>query len=106
MNNSKLTILFLLYLNLLSRLHLIEKKRHTHTHTCLFVNGCICLSLNLCSSAACLKLPSSVETLCKDIHNFINHSPKRLLKFKEFPQFARVDVHRLLNTIVKQDGLP
>ncbi|XP_063860623.1 LOW QUALITY PROTEIN: uncharacterized protein LOC135100933 [Scylla paramamosain] len=64
----------------------------------LFVNGCICHSLNLCSSAACLKLPSSVETLRKDIHNFINHSPKRLLKFKEFQQFVRVDVHRLLNT--------
>lgn len=64
----------------------------------LFVIGCICHSLNLCSSAACLKLPSSVETLCKDIHNFINHSPKRLLKFKEFQQFVRVDVHRLLST--------
>ncbi|XP_066969329.1 protein FAM200C-like [Macrobrachium rosenbergii] len=62
----------------------------------LFVIGCICHSLHLCSSAACLKLPKAVEDLCKDIHNFINHSPKRLVKFKEFQEFVRVDFHRLL----------
>lgn len=62
----------------------------------LFVIGCICHSLHLCSSAACLKLPKSVEELCRDIHSYINHSPKRLLKFQEFQQFVRADSHRIL----------
>ena len=47
----------------------------------LFVIGCICHSLHLCSNNACLMLPRSVEELCKDVHNYINHSPKRLIKF-------------------------
>lgn len=63
----------------------------------LFVLGCICHSLHLCSSAACQKLPRSVEDLCKDIHSYINHSPKRLVKFQEFQDFVRIDSHRILH---------
>ncbi|XP_064083008.1 uncharacterized protein LOC135199023 [Macrobrachium nipponense] len=63
----------------------------------LFVLGCICHSLHLCSSAACQKLPSAVEDLCRDIHRYINHSPKRLVKFHEFQDFVRVDSHRILH---------
>lgn len=37
----------------------------------LYVLGCTCHSLDLCSSAACLKLPDSVEELTRDIHIFI-----------------------------------
>ena len=40
---------------------LFEKVPH------LIVIGCICYSLNLHSSAACQKLPKSIEELCRDI---------------------------------------
>lgn len=62
----------------------------------LFVIGCICHSLHLCSSAACKKLPKAVEELCRDIHVYINHSPKRLIKFQEFQEFVDVVSHRIL----------
>jgi len=62
---------------------LLEKIPH------LFVIGCIChfKFMFIC----CM----SVEELCRDIHAYINNSPKRLLKFQEFQEFVNVDSHRL-----------
>ena len=63
----------------------------------LFVLGCICHSLHLCSSNACLKLPRSIEDFCRDLYNYIFHSPKRILQFKEMQKFAALEPHRLLH---------
>ena len=63
----------------------------------LFVIGCVCHSLHLCSSAACLKLPKTVEDLCRDIYNYLCHSPKRLNEYKDFQQFTNIEPHKLLH---------
>lgn len=34
----------------------------------IYVLGCVCHSFNLCSSAACGKLPKSIEQLARDIY--------------------------------------
>lgn len=62
----------------------------------LFVLGCICHSLHLCCSSACLKLPKVVEDLCRDIYNYICHSPKRMNEFKQFQEFVNIQPHRIL----------
>ena len=49
----------------------------------LFVIKCICHSIALCSSYACLKLPSVVETTVRDIYNYIGNSPKRTDHLKD-----------------------
>lgn len=43
----------------------------------LFVITCICHSFALCASYACGKLPASVESLAKEVYNYISNSPKR-----------------------------
>ncbi|KAJ8932884.1 hypothetical protein NQ314_014365 [Rhamnusium bicolor] len=62
----------------------------------LFILGCVCHSLALCSSAACKKLPQSVESLAKDIISYFSHSSKRLEELKECPVFAEIKPHKLL----------
>ncbi|XP_055909043.1 uncharacterized protein LOC129943941 [Eupeodes corollae] len=62
----------------------------------LYVMGCICHSLHLCSSAASKKLPSHLEALTRNIYSFFAHSPKRKLKLEEFQKYFSVEVHKIL----------
>nr|XP_015840122.1 PREDICTED: uncharacterized protein LOC107399001 [Tribolium castaneum] len=62
----------------------------------LYVLGCSCHSLNLCSTPACLMLPTSVEKLTKDIHLYFAHSSKRTESFEEFQTFTNVESHKVL----------
>ncbi|KAJ3646043.1 hypothetical protein Zmor_023654 [Zophobas morio] len=62
----------------------------------IFVLGCTCHSLALCSSAACRKLPASVECLARDIVNYFAHSSKRKDELKECQEFVNLKPHKLL----------
>lgn len=62
----------------------------------IFVIGCVCHSLALCSTAACKKLPTSVEILARDIVSYFSHSTKRQLGLKEFQEFVNAEQHKLL----------
>ncbi|CAH1106949.1 unnamed protein product [Psylliodes chrysocephalus] len=42
----------------------------------IFLKRCICHSFHLCASAACEKLPRTVEDVARDIYNYISNSPK------------------------------
>lgn len=54
----------------------------------LFVMKCICHSLHLCASNACHKLPTHLEDLARDIHNYFNNSPKRKAEYiHRIPKF-------------------
>ena len=43
---------------------------------------CVCHSFALCASYACLKLPSKVETMVRDIYIYVANSPKRTSEFE------------------------
>lgn len=62
----------------------------------LYVFGCSCHTLDLCSSAACAKLPNSVEELTRDIYSYFSHSCKRIDSFKEYQLFTETQPHRIL----------
>lgn len=62
----------------------------------IFILGCVCHSLALCSSAACAKLPSSVESLARDIISYFSRSSKRLMGLKEHQIFCDIKPHKLL----------
>lgn len=62
----------------------------------IFVLGCSCHSFNLCASAACSKLPSSVEKLCRDICNYFSNSSVRLANLKECQIFVHLEPHKML----------
>lgn len=62
----------------------------------LYVLGCTCHSLNLCSSFACSKLPNSLEELTKDIYSYFSHSSKRIEAFTEFQLFTNTNIHKIL----------
>lgn len=64
----------------------------------LFVLGCVCHSLHLCSSAASKKLPRAVERLTRNIYSYFCHSSKRLFEFKELQELYNVKTHKLLKT--------
>lgn len=58
----------------------------------VFVLGCVCHSLNLCSSAACTKLPKTVEKFC----SYFAPSAVRSEKLLEFQEFCKTQPHRIL----------
>lgn len=62
----------------------------------LFVMKCICHSVHLVASNACLKLPRAPEDLSRDVYNYLNGSPKRMDQFKEFQTFLELKPHHLL----------
>lgn len=62
----------------------------------LFVLGCVCHFMHLCSSAACLKLPSVIEDLARDIYSYFRNSSKRLNEFAEFQAFLQLKPHKIL----------
>lgn len=63
----------------------------------LFIIKCVCHSLALCSSYACLKLPSAVETLARDVYNYLSNSPKRLGQFKEIQKILEIKLLNILH---------
>lgn len=62
----------------------------------IFIMGCICHSMNLCSSAACEKLPSTIEDLARDIYNYLKQSSKRQSELQEFQTFLNIKPHKIL----------
>ncbi|XP_046802985.1 uncharacterized protein LOC124418983 [Lucilia cuprina] len=63
----------------------------------LFIIKCVCHSLALCSSYACLKLPSSVETLARSIYNYISNSPKRNNQFQNILSLLDIKPKKILH---------
>lgn len=64
----------------------------------LFVMTCICHSFHLCASYACLMLPRYIEDFARDVHNYINNSPKRLSIFKEFQIYLKIKPNKILHS--------
>lgn len=64
----------------------------------LFVLGCVCHSMHLCSSAASKHIPRYVEKLARNINSYFCHSAKRVSEFKELQELFNVKTHKLLKT--------
>lgn len=62
----------------------------------IFVIGCICHSISLCSSAAARKLPNEIEDFVRDVYNYLSCSSKRLMEFKEFQEYVNLKPHKIL----------
>ncbi|XP_061392997.1 uncharacterized protein LOC133328445 [Musca vetustissima] len=62
-----------------------------------YMYKCICHSLALCSSYACLQLPSAVETLARNIFNYISNSPKRCNLYKEIQKLLDIRPKKMLH---------
>lgn len=58
----------------------------------LFVMGCTCHSLHLCSSAAAKCLPPHLEQLTKNIYAYFAHSTERILELKEIQELCKTKV--------------
>lgn len=63
----------------------------------LFIFKCICHSFHLCASTACEKLPVYIEVIVRDIHNYLNTSPKRTKAFMEFQKFLELKPLKMLH---------
>lgn len=61
----------------------------------LFVMGCICHSLHLCSSS---RLPRNLDKFTKNVYNYFAHSTKKLIEFQEIQEMFSVNVHKILKT--------
>ena len=68
------------------------------TNKNLYVMGCICHSLHLCSSAAWKTLPHNLEILVKNVYTYFSHSLKRLIEFQDIQELFGVKVHKILRT--------
>ena len=58
---------------------------------------CSCHLIHLVSSQAALKLPKTVEDLCRDVFAHFHRSSKRQDTFKEFQSFFEIEPHKLLS---------
>ncbi|KAI8117673.1 SCAN domain-containing protein 3 [Lucilia cuprina] len=63
----------------------------------LFIIKCVCHSLDLCSSYACLQLPSEVETLTRNIYNYLSNSPKRFDQFQAIQELLEIKPKKILH---------
>ncbi|XP_030758365.1 uncharacterized protein LOC115884055 [Sitophilus oryzae] len=54
----------------------------------IYVQGCTCHSLHLCTSAAAKNLPNNVEQFTRDIYAYFAHSNKRLSELKGVPDIC------------------
>lgn len=50
----------------------------------------------MCASYSCLQLPRFVEDFARNVHNYLNNSPKRLIEYKELQAFCNIKPHKLL----------
>lgn len=64
----------------------------------IIIVKCSCHMIHLCASYACLKLPKSLEDLCRNIFTHFNLSSKRQDAFKEFQNFVGVEPHKILSS--------
>ena len=55
-----------------------------------------CHFIHLCASHACLKLPKSLEDLCRNIHTHFSLSPKQQVSLKEFQHSVDAAPHKIL----------
>lgn len=62
----------------------------------IIIVKCSCHLIHLCASHARLKLPKSLEDLCRNIFTHFSLSSKRQDVFKEFQNFAGVGPHKIL----------
>ena len=69
----------------------------------LVVLKCVCHSFALCSSYACLKIPSSVESTIRDIYNYISNSPKELTNLSKCLFYWKLSQKKFC-ILPKQDG--
>lgn len=70
----------------------------------LFTMTCICQSMHLCGSNACLKLPRGIEGFARNVYNFFLNSPKRTEHFKKFQVFSETKIYKILHFAPRQDG--
>lgn len=63
----------------------------------LYVQGCVCHSMHLCASKACLELPNELEDLARSTYTYLSNSPKRLNEYKEFQIFTNTDPRKILH---------
>ena len=57
---------------------------------------CSCHMIHLCASYACKKLSISLEDMLRNIHAHFSRSSQRIKNFKEFQEFCKIPVHKLL----------
>ena len=62
----------------------------------LYVQGCTCHCMHLCTSWACLQLPNELD-LARSIHSYLSNSPKRLDEYKEFQKFTDTNPKKILH---------
>lgn len=62
----------------------------------LFVIGCVCHSMALCSSAAASKLPKQIEDFTRDLYSYFCHSSKRMSELQNFQEFIQLKPKKLL----------
>ncbi|XP_068990137.1 zinc finger protein 862-like [Neodiprion pinetum] len=64
----------------------------------IIIMRCICHSLHLAASKACEQnIPRSCEDLARDVHNYVQHSAKRIASLAVFQKFLNVAVHKILH---------
>lgn len=64
----------------------------------IIIMKCVCHSLHLAASNACeAHLPRSCEDLARNVHNYVQHSAKRVAGLAVFQKFLNVAVHKILH---------
>ncbi|CAH1099559.1 unnamed protein product [Psylliodes chrysocephalus] len=62
----------------------------------IYVQGCTCHSLHLCTSSAAKKLPNTVEQFTRDIYSYFSNSNKRQEELQECQVFFNERPHKML----------
>lgn len=62
----------------------------------IFILGCVCHSVHLCSSAAAEKLPRSIEEFVRNIYNHFANSSQRKEILEEFQNFINIKPAKML----------
>ena len=63
----------------------------------IFIVKCSCHLIHLVSSYAALKLPKSLEDLCRDIYNHFHRSSKRQDVYQQFRSFFNAEPNKVLS---------
>jgi len=58
---------------------------------------CSCHMIHLSASKACIKLPRSIEDVLRNIGSHFSRSHSRQMKYKEFQEFFKVEIHKILS---------
>ncbi|CAH1099391.1 unnamed protein product [Psylliodes chrysocephalus] len=62
----------------------------------IFLYWDVYATLHLGSSAACTKLPKSVEEFVRNLYNHFSNSSRRIDEFEEYQKFLQFKPHKLL----------